>query len=182
MSTPFVGQARNGSKQRDIVTFRQSQVLFAMPVCCLDDRCASAGSSCSESSMVWITANGTQPGIHFCPTRIQSKQLPEKRPTNWHCKKNLAAERNDVPLLEPFRAWPNKKAWTSNLAHWRRCASGHSIVLLGSGSTAFEKGYQKLALRFPARLRCGWAYNEGLAHRIERHDFYLMPSLFERAD
>lgn len=54
------------------------------------------------------------------------------------------------------------------------------FVLLGSGSPAFEKGYQKLALRFPDKVAVQLGYNEGLAHRIEAAcDFYLMPSQFE---
>ncbi|HEY1663078.1 MAG TPA: glycogen synthase GlgA [Verrucomicrobiae bacterium] len=54
------------------------------------------------------------------------------------------------------------------------------FVLLGSGSTAYERGYHELARRFPTKVAVKVGYNEGLAHRIEAAcDFYLMPSRFE---
>ncbi|MEI9959945.1 MAG: glycosyltransferase [Limisphaerales bacterium] len=54
------------------------------------------------------------------------------------------------------------------------------FVLLGSGSPAYERGYQELAARFPDKVAVRVGYNEGLAHRIEAGcDFYLMPSAFE---
>jgi starch synthase len=54
------------------------------------------------------------------------------------------------------------------------------FVLLGSGSPAFEQGYQNLARRFPARVAVRLGYDEKLAHRIEAAcDFFLMPSRFE---
>jgi starch synthase len=54
------------------------------------------------------------------------------------------------------------------------------FVLLGSGSPAFEHGYQKLAWRFPSKVAVRVGYDEKLAHRIEAAcDFFLMPSRFE---
>ncbi len=54
------------------------------------------------------------------------------------------------------------------------------FVLLGSGSPAYERGYQELAKRFPDKVAVRVGYDEGLAHRIEAGcDFYLMPSHFE---
>lgn len=54
------------------------------------------------------------------------------------------------------------------------------FVLLGSGSTAYERGYQELADRFPDKVAVRFGYDESLAHRIEAAcDFYLMPSRFE---
>jgi starch synthase len=54
------------------------------------------------------------------------------------------------------------------------------FVLLGSGATAYERGYQELAKRFPTKVAVRVGYDEGLAHRIEAGcDFYLMPSRFE---
>ena len=52
--------------------------------------------------------------------------------------------------------------------------------LLGSGSPAFERGYEDLARRFPDKVSVVVGYNEKLAHRIEAGcDFFLMPSRFE---
>jgi len=57
------------------------------------------------------------------------------------------------------------------------------FVLLGSGSTAFEKGYQKLALRFPARLRCGWAITKVWRIALRRHVIFISCHHFlNRAD
>ena len=54
------------------------------------------------------------------------------------------------------------------------------FILLGSGATAYERGYQELAKRFPEKVAVRVGYDEGLAHRIEAGcDFYLMPSRFE---
>ncbi len=54
------------------------------------------------------------------------------------------------------------------------------FVLLGSGATAYERGYQELARRFPTKVAVRVGYDETLAHRIEAGcDFYLMPSRFE---
>ncbi|MGH7975354.1 MAG: glycogen synthase GlgA [Limisphaerales bacterium] len=54
------------------------------------------------------------------------------------------------------------------------------FVLLGSGSPAYEKGYQELARLFPKKVAVRIGYDEGLSHRIEAGcDFYLMPSRFE---
>jgi starch synthase len=54
------------------------------------------------------------------------------------------------------------------------------FVLLGSGSAAFERGYQELARRFPKKVAVRVGYDEELAHRIEAAcDFFLMPSRFE---
>lgn len=54
------------------------------------------------------------------------------------------------------------------------------FVLLGSGATAYERGYLELARRFPDKVAVHVGYDERLAHRIEAaSDFYLMPSRFE---
>ena len=54
------------------------------------------------------------------------------------------------------------------------------FVLLGSGSPAFERGYQELAERFPNQVAVRIGFDEGLSHRIEAAcDFFLMPSQFE---
>lgn len=54
------------------------------------------------------------------------------------------------------------------------------FVLLGSGSTAYESAFRRLASRFPRKVGLHLGYDHGLAHRIESGcDFYLMPSRFE---
>ncbi len=59
-------------------------------------------------------------------------------------------------------------------------SSNLRFVLLGSGSTAYERAYLSLARRFPSQVAVHIGYNESLAHGIEAGcDFYLMPSRFE---
>jgi starch synthase len=59
-------------------------------------------------------------------------------------------------------------------------SSDIQFVLLGSGSPAFERGYQELAARFPDKVALRFGYDEALSHRIEAAcDFFLMPSQFE---
>ncbi len=54
------------------------------------------------------------------------------------------------------------------------------FVLLGSGAPVYEKGYRKLAARYPSKVALFLGYDQGLSHRIEAAcDFYLMPSRFE---
>ena len=59
-------------------------------------------------------------------------------------------------------------------------ASNMQFVLLGSGSTEFERAYLSLANRHPDKVSVTLGYNQGLSHRIEAgSDFFLMPSRFE---
>ena len=58
--------------------------------------------------------------------------------------------------------------------------SDMQFVLLGSGSSVYERGYSELARRFPGKMVARVDYDERLAHRIEAAcDFYIMPSRFE---
>jgi starch synthase len=54
------------------------------------------------------------------------------------------------------------------------------FILLGSGSLAYERGYQELAQRFPDKVAVHIGFDESLSHRVEAGcDFYVMPSHFE---
>ncbi len=54
------------------------------------------------------------------------------------------------------------------------------FVLLGSGAAEFEKGFRKLAERYPNKAAIKIGFDQGLSHRIEAGcDFFLMPSKFE---
>ncbi len=54
------------------------------------------------------------------------------------------------------------------------------FVVLGTGDPAFEKAYQDLARRYPAKVAARIGFNQGLSHRIEAGcDFFIMPSRFE---
>jgi starch synthase len=59
-------------------------------------------------------------------------------------------------------------------------SSDMQFVLLGSGLREFERGYRKLALRFPDKCAVKIGFDTTLSHRIESAcDFFLMPSRFE---
>jgi starch synthase len=90
-------------------------------------------------------------------------------------------ERTDAPLFGTISRLAEQKGVDIELGALEEMLSADiQFVLLGSGSPLFEKGYQKLALRFPGKVAVCLGYNEGLAHRIEAGcDFYLMPSHFE---
>ncbi len=61
-----------------------------------------------------------------------------------------------------------------------KLSAGFQFVLIGSGSSAFQRGYEDLARRFPRQVGLKFGFNEGLSHRIEAgSDFFLMPSRFE---
>jgi len=54
------------------------------------------------------------------------------------------------------------------------------FVLLGSGDSAYERAFQKLAHRFAKKVATRFGYSQRLSHRIEAGcDFYIMPSRFE---
>ena len=54
------------------------------------------------------------------------------------------------------------------------------FVLLGTGSSAYERAYQDLAAKYPSKAAVTIGFDQGLSHRIEAGcDFFLMPSRFE---
>lgn len=79
----------------------------------------------------------------------------------------------------------------TRLAHQKGCdilltaleemlAADLQFVLLGSGQSEFERGFQDLATRFPAKMAARIGYDHPMAHRIEAAaDFFVMPSLYE---
>ncbi|MGA8368008.1 MAG: glycosyltransferase, partial [Candidatus Acidiferrales bacterium] len=55
-----------------------------------------------------------------------------------------------------------------------------AIVALGTGQPQYEKFFQDLAAKYPARVGVKIAYDNALAHNIEAGaDMFLMPSRFE---
>ncbi len=90
-------------------------------------------------------------------------------------------EREDAPLFGTISRLADQKGVDIQLAALEEMLSTDmQFVLLGSGSSAYERGYSGLARRFPSKVAARVDYDEGLAHRIEAAcDFYLMPSRFE---
>ncbi|MBI3875459.1 MAG: glycogen synthase GlgA [Verrucomicrobia bacterium] len=102
------------------------------------------------------------------------------------CKRELQRElglpaRAEAPLFGTITRLVDQKGVDIQLgALEEMLASDMQFVLLGSGSPLFEKAYQQLARRYPAKVAVKISYDHGLAHRIEAAcDFYLMPSRFE---
>ena len=87
----------------------------------------------------------------------------------------------DVPLFGTITRLAEQKGVDIKLGALEEMLSANmQFVLLGSGSTAYERAYLNLARRFPSQVAVHIGYDEGLSHRIEAGcDFYLMPSRFE---
>ena len=118
----------------------------------------------------------------FLPHTYSVKQLAGKAANKLALQKELGLpERHDAPLFGTISRLAEQKGVDIELGALEEMLRADiQFVLLGCGSAAFEKGYQKLALRFPGKVAVRLGYSEGLAHRIEAAcDFYLMPSLFE---
>jgi starch synthase len=90
-------------------------------------------------------------------------------------------ETADTPLFGTISRLAEQKGVDIQLGALEEMLSADiQFVQLGSGSSAYERGYYGLARRFPSKVAVRVGYDEGLAHRIEGGcDFYLMPSRFE---
>jgi len=86
-----------------------------------------------------------------------------------------------IPLFTTIARLAEQKGVDIELGALQEMLSADiQFVLLGSGSPAYERGYQELARRFPDKVAVSLGYDEGLSHRIEAGaDFFIMPSQFE---
>jgi starch synthase len=86
-----------------------------------------------------------------------------------------------VPLFGTVTRLAEQKGVDLQLAALEEMlAANMQFVLLGSGWRDYERGYRKLAERYPARCAVKIGFDTCLSHRIEAGcDFYLMPSHFE---
>jgi starch synthase len=89
--------------------------------------------------------------------------------------------RPDVPLFGTVARLAEQKGVDIQLgALEEMLAADMQFVLLGSGGREFERGYRKLALRYPDKCAVKIGFDTMLSHRIESAcDFFLMPSRFE---
>jgi len=90
-------------------------------------------------------------------------------------------EKADIPLFGSVTRLAEQKGVDIQLGALEEMLSSNmQFVLLGSGATIFEKGFLRLAQRYPGKVAVRIGYDQGLAHRIEAGcDFCLMPSKFE---
>src|SRR5271170_7514752 len=75
--------------------------------------------------------------------------------------------RKNAPLFGTISRLAEQKGVDIELGALEEMLSADiQFVLLGSGSPAYERGYQELARRFPNQAAVRVGYDEGLAHRI----------------
>jgi len=86
-----------------------------------------------------------------------------------------------VPLFGTVTRLADQKGMDIQLGALEEMLSSKmQFVLLGSGWAEYEKGFHKLAARYPAKAAVRIGFDQGLSHRIEAGcDFFLMPSKFE---
>jgi starch synthase len=87
----------------------------------------------------------------------------------------------DVPLFGTIARLADQKGTDIELgALEEMLGADMQFALLGSGAASYERAYQKLARRFPAKAAVRIGFDQGLSHRIEAGcDFFIMPSRFE---
>jgi starch synthase len=90
-------------------------------------------------------------------------------------------EAPDTPLFGTVTRLADQKGVDLQLAALQEMLAGNmQFVLLGSGQREYERGYRRLAERYPAKCAVQIGFDTGLSHRVEAGcDFYLMPSRFE---
>jgi starch synthase len=101
-------------------------------------------------------------------------------------KRDLQAEfglpqEPDTPLFATITRLTEQKGIDIQLGALEEMAEAHlQFVLLGSGSSEYERAFRTLAARYPDRIGVRIGFDYGLSHRIESGaDYYLMPSRFE---
>lgn len=87
----------------------------------------------------------------------------------------------DIPLFGTVSRLADQKGMDLQLGALEEMLSAEmQFVLLGSGSSEFEKSFRKLVDRYPSKAAVKIGFDQGLSHRIEAGcDFFLMPSKFE---
>ena len=119
--------------------------------------------------------------IHFCEKSLENKEKLKKRLRQ---EVFLAADR-DRPLIGMIGRIVEQKGYNVLLDYGRTGLGAIcreldvQIVILGTGSAAYEQELARLAWKLP-NLKVILQFNTQLAHLIEAGaDFFLMPSLFE---
>jgi starch synthase len=90
-------------------------------------------------------------------------------------------EMPEAPLFGTVTRLAEQKGVDLQLAALQEMLAGNmQFVLLGSGQREYERGYRRLAERYPTKCAIQIGFDTGLSHRVEAGcDFYLMPSRFE---
>jgi starch synthase len=125
----------------------------------------------------WNTMNNPFLAKPFSATRLAGKK---ENKADLQKQFGLPVEEK-IPLFGTISRLAEQKGVDIQLGALEEMLSADiQFVLLGSGSTNYERGYQELARRFPHKVAVRFGYDEPLAHRIEAAcDFFIMPSHFE---
>ena len=124
----------------------------------------------------------TTVGNPYLSHSYTADDLRGKAPTKPNCRRNWACRSGpEVPLFGTVARLADQKGVDIQLgALEEMLAADMQFILLGSGGREFERGYRKLALRYPGKCAVKIGFDTTLSHRIESAcDFFLMPSLFE---
>ncbi len=116
------------------------------------------------------------------PHPYSASDLSGKRADKAALQKELGLPQTpEIPLFGTISRLAEQKGVNLQLAALQEMlAADMQFVLLGSGNRDYERGYRKLAERYPAKCAVTIGFDDGLSHRIEAgSDFYLMPSRFE---
>lgn len=125
----------------------------------------------------WNPASDSLLPSTYSATRFSGKSICKAA-----LQKELGLPQNkNVPLFGTISRLAEQKGIDIQLGALEEMLNADmQFVLLGNGSTAYERGYSQLMRRFPSKVAARVDYDEGLAHRIEAaSDFYMMPSRFE---
>ena len=103
------------------------------------------------------------------------------------CKKDLQElfhlEVNDsIPVMGVISRLVDQKGLDLllNIIPWIMHEMHIQIVILGTGESFLENGFNQMAALYPGRVGVYIGYKESLAHKIEAgSDFFIMPSRFE---
>jgi starch synthase len=121
-------------------------------------------------------------GNPFLKHSYSLANLGGKAANKLELQKEMALPINaSVPLFGTVSRLADQKGIDIELGALEEMLSAEmQFVLLGNGSAEFEKGFQKLAARYPKKVAIKIGFDQGLSHRIEAgSDFFLMPSKFE---
>ncbi|MHB1083677.1 MAG: glycogen synthase GlgA [Thiobacillus sp.] len=131
---------------------------------------------------IWNPSTDEYLPAHFSVGRI----LPGKRRNKQALLERFLPQADDVAMKAPLLGLVGRLVeqkgvdWVLAAIPVLLAETDVRFVLLGSGQTAYEQKFTRLAKQHPDRLFVEIGYDESLAHQIEAGaDMFLMPSRFE---
>lgn len=125
----------------------------------------------------WNTTNNPYLKHPYCETDLSGKALDKLELQRDFGLPEDAA----VPLFGSIGRMVEQKGVDIMLSALEEMLNSNlQLVQIGSGAPAFQRAFQELARKFPARASVRIGFDEEVSHRIEAGcDFFLMPSKFE---